>query len=69
MYDFLLIWDWYDENTGELRETAIECYRTKVELMVAYANARTEFKAWIDRGRLFLSGAVNYSWADIDRLF
>ena len=67
--EFLLIWDWVDENDGYEYEQRIDWFATKEELLEAYKKAREEFKAWVKMGRLILSPAVGYSWADLEMLF
>ena len=67
--EFLLIWDWIDENTFDLYEQQIDSYGTKEELLEAKKKAEKEFSYHISIGRLVLSPAIGYSWADFDRLF
>lgn len=66
---FVLIYDWVDENTGEAYERSVKWFDTKEELLAAYKDARKYWAEMIKIGRLYLSGAVHYSWADIERYF
>ena len=66
---FMLVWEWVNETDGSLYEQRIDWFDTKEELLEAYEKARGEFKAWTKMGRLYLSAAINYSWADIETLF
>lgn len=66
---FMLVWEWINETDGSLYEQRIDWFNTKEELLAAYKEARAQFAEFIKIGRLFLSAAVNYSWADIERLF
>lgn len=67
--EFVLIWEWVDEDDGYRYEQHTDWFDTKEELMEAYHNARMEFMAWIKMERLHLHGAVRYSWEDLDRNF
>ena len=66
---FMLIWEWMDEETGALYEQQIDWFDTKEELIEAYHNARMQFIHHVNIGRLLLSAAVNYTWADIEQIF
>ena len=67
--EFLLVWDWIDEYTFDLYEQRVESYGTKEELLEAKKKAEEKYIYQIAIGRLILSPAIGYSWADIDRLF
>lgn len=67
--EFILIYDWVDENTGENYQSQMDWFDTKEELLAAYKEARKRWAEMISIGRLYLSGAVHYSWADIERYF
>ena len=67
--EFLLIFDWVDENTFELEENYIRSYGTKEELFEAKKYYEEMYSWQVGIGRLILSPAIGYSWADIDRLF
>ena len=66
---FMLVWEWVDEKTGALYEQQIDWFDTKEELIEAYYNARMQFIQHVNIGRLLLSAAVNYTWADIEQIF
>ncbi len=66
---FMLVYEWINETDGSLYGQEISWFDTKEELLKAYAIARRTHHYAIKIGRLFLSAAVNYSWADIERLF
>lgn len=66
---FMLVYEWINETDGSLYEQTISWFDTKEELLEAYKKARQTYLYQISIGRLFLSAAVNYSWADIERLF
>lgn len=67
--EFLLVWDWVDEDTFDLYEQRVEFYGTKEELLEAKKEAEEKYSYQVGIGRLILSPAIGYSWADIDRLF
>jgi len=67
--EFMLIWDWIDEETNVLRKQRVDFFATKEDLLEAKKDAEKEYRYEISVGRLILSPAVGYSWADIDRLF
>ena len=67
--EFILIYDWVNEDDGYKYEQWVEWFDTKEELLEAYKKARKEWANMIEIGRLFLSGAVHYCWADIERNF
>lgn len=67
--EFLLVWDWIDEETFDLYQTQVEYFDTKERLLEAKAKAEKEFDWQINIGRLILSPAIGYSWADFNRLF
>ena len=66
---FMLVWEWRDEDTGELYEQRIDWFDTKEELLAAYKKAREEYSKMVNIGRLYLVAAINYSWADIEDIF
>ncbi len=67
--EFLLVWDWIDENNFDLYEQHVDFFGTKEELLAAKKEAEKQFKWQIGIGRLILSPAIGYSWADIENLF
>ena len=67
--EFMLVWEWMDEDTFELYEQRVEFFATKEDLFEAKKKAEKDFKWQIEIGRLILSPAVGYSWADLERLF
>ena len=67
--EFMMVWDWVDEDNGWLYQQQVDVFDTKEELLEAYKKARAEYKELVNIGRLILSPAIGYSWADIDRLF
>lgn len=67
--EFLLVFDWVDEDTFELYETYVKSYGTKEELLEAKKHYEQLYNWQVGIGRLILSPAIGYSWADIDRLF
>lgn len=67
--EFMLIWEWIDEDTFDLYEQRVDFFATKEELFEAKKKAEEQFKWQIGIGRLMLSPAIGYSWADVDRLF
>lgn len=66
---FMLVYEWINETDGSLYEQTISWFDTKEELLEAYKKARKIFHYQVNIGRLILSAAVNYCWADIERLF
>ena len=66
---FMLVYEWINETDGSLYEQTISWFDTKEELLEAYKKAKQTYRYQINIGRLFLSAAVNYSWADIELLF
>ena len=66
---FMLVWRWINEKSGELYEQWVDCFDTKQELIEAYHNCRMRYIEQINIGRLILSAAVSYSWADIEENF
>jgi len=67
--EFMLVWDWVDEDTFDLYEQHVDFFDTKEELLAAKKEAEEQFKWQIVIGRLILSPAIGYSWADLERLF
>ena len=67
--EFILIWDWVDEDTGWAYQQDADFFATKEQLFEAKKKAEKEYEYFIQIGRLILSPAIGYSWADIDRLF
>ena len=67
--EFMLIWEWIDEETFELYEQRVEFFATKEELFEAKKEAEKKFKWQVGIGRLLLSPAIGYSWANIEQLF
>ena len=67
--EFVLIYDWVDEETGSKYQEWVDWFDTKEELLAAYKEARKRWASMIEIGRLYLSGAVHYSWADIEQMF
>jgi hypothetical protein len=67
--EFMLVFDWIDEDTFDLYDTYIETYRTKEELLEAKKHYEEKYKWQIGIGRLILSPAIGYSWADLEQLF
>ena len=67
--EFMLVWEWIDEDTFDLYEQRVDFFATKEELFEAKKKAEEQFKWQIGIGRLMLSPAIGYSWADVDRLF
>lgn len=67
--EFLLVWDWIDEDTFDLYEQHVDAFYTKEQLLEAKKQAEEKYKWQIGIGRLILSPAIGYSWADIERLF
>lgn len=67
--EFLMILEWTDEENGYLYETWVESYKTKEDLFAAKKKTENDYDWQIKIGRLHLSAAINYSWADIERLF
>ena len=67
--EFILIWDWVDEDCSFIYEQHADFFATKEQLFEAKAKAEEEYRAHILMGRLILSPAIGYSWADVDMLF
>ena len=67
--EFILIWDWVDEDNGFLYEQYADSFDTKEQLFEAKKKAEEEYGKQIEIGRLILSPAIGYSWADVERLF
>ena len=79
--EFILIWDWVDEDDGFLYEQHADFFATKEQLFEAKKKAEKEYSWQVTIGRLILSPAIGisrlilspavtgYSWADIERLF
>lgn len=67
--EFMLIWEWIDEDTFDLYEQRVDFFATKEELLEAKKKAEKQFNWQVGIGRLILSPAVGYSWADIEQLF
>ena len=67
--EFMLVWDWIDEDTFDLYEQHVDSFATKEELFEAKAKAEKEYSWQVAIGRLILSPAIGYRWADLDRLF
>ena len=66
---FMLVYEWINETDGSLYDQEIAWFDTKEELLKAYKVAKQTHHYQINIGRLFLSAAVNYSWAEIEELF
>ena len=66
--EFVLIYDWVNEDGSE-DEQWVEWFDTKEQLLAAYKEARKIWGYEIEINRLYLSGAVHYSWADIEQMF
>jgi hypothetical protein len=70
--EFALIFEWVD---GELDCEQAEWFQqvkwfdTKEGLLNAYREAQRRWADMISAGRMYLSGAVHCSWADIERIF
>lgn len=67
--EFVLIYDWVDEESGHKYEQWVKWFDTKEELLDAYRKAQRYWAEMILIGRLYLSGAVHYDWEDIERNF
>lgn len=67
--EFLLVWDWVDEDTLDLYEQHVDFFATKEQLFEAKKKAEEQFSYQVGIGRLILSPAIGYSWADVERLF
>lgn len=67
--EFILIWDWVDEETGYLYDQQVDFFATKEQLFEAKKAAEKTFPWQVAIGRLILSPAIGYSWAEVDRLF
>lgn len=67
--DFMLIYDWMDEDSGYRNDTWVEYYKTKEDLLLAKKVNESLFDWRIKNGSLILSPAVSYSWDEIDQLF
>lgn len=67
--EFILVWDWIDEDTHYVYEQHVDFFATKEQLFEAKKKAEEEYRWQIGIGRLMLSPAIGYSWADLDRLF
>jgi hypothetical protein len=67
--EFILMYDWIDEDNGYVYERNFNAYATKEELFEAKKEVEERYKWQIEIGRLILSPAIGYSWADLDRLF
>lgn len=65
---FVLIYDWVYEDGSESHQW-VEWFDTKEQLFAAYKEARRKWAYMVDIGRLYLSGAIHYSWADIETNF
>lgn len=66
---FMLVYEWINETDGSLYDQEIAWFDTKEELLQAYKVAKRTHRHQINIGRLILSAAVNYSWAEIEQLF
>lgn len=66
--EFVLIYDWVSEDGSE-DEQWVEWFDTKEQLLAAYKEARKIWAYDLEISRLYLSGAVHYSWADIESQF
>lgn len=66
--EFLLVWDWIDEHHIFIKQH-VDFFATKEQLFEAKKAAEANYSLAIARGRLILSPAVGYSWADMQRLF
>lgn len=67
--EFILTYDWIDEDNGYLYERNFDVFNTKEELFEAKKKAEKEYAYQVKIGRLILAPAVGYSWADLERLF
>ncbi len=67
--EFMLIQEWIDEETFALYEQRVDFFPTKEKLFEAKKKMEKDFAYQIGIGRLVLSPAIGYSWADVDRLF
>ena len=67
--EFMLIWDWVDEDDGWTYQQLVDYFRTKEELLEAYHQALGDHASMVAIGRLILSPAIKYSWADLEQLF
>lgn len=67
--EFVLIWEWIDEETFELYSSRVEFFATKEQLFEAKKKAEETYSYQVGIGRLVLLPAIRYSWADIDQLF
>lgn len=66
---FMLVYEWFNESDSSLYDQEISWFHTKEDLLRAYKIAKRTHHHQIAIGRLMLSAAVNYSWADIEQLF
>ena len=66
--EFILIWDWVNENNS-IYEQHANFFATKEQLFEAKKKAEEKYNWQIGIGRLILSPAIGYSWANINRLF
>ena len=67
--EFLLVWDWINEDNFDVQEQRVDFFATKEQLLEAKKKAQEQFNSEIMEGRLILSPAIGYCWADIERLF
>ena len=67
--EFVMIWDWMNEDDGSFYEQRVDFFPTKEQLLEAKKKAEKEYKWHIEIGRLILTPAISYCWADIERLF
>lgn len=67
--EFMLIQEWIDEETFALYEQRVDFFATKEQLFEAKKKMEKDFAYQIGIGRLILSPAIGYSWADVERLF
>lgn len=67
--EFLLIFDWIDEDNSTIQVQRVEFYGTKEELLEAKKKAEEKYSFQISVGRLILSPAISYSWKEFEQLF
>ena len=67
--NFMLVYEWIDENTGYRYEEEVSFFDTKEELFAAKKWAEEDFKWQIKVGRLILHAGVRYDWDEIRDYF
>lgn len=68
--EFLLVFDWHvNKYSYDGYDTRVRFFSTKEELLAAKAKAEKDFDFAIKDGRLILSPAIGYCWADFEQLF